>query len=195
MGERRQRVREFRAVEPKKQGYSAREVDAFFVQLVEDFENLRAGQTYPGMMTSTTIRTMSFTPVQGGYYPADVDATLDRVEDRFASLERRRYIEKYGRQTWRQAVEESAELVMGRINRASGERFRRPSSARVQGYFVDDVDALCEKLRQHFRGEGELSAGLVRRAVFRSAVGSLCYEETQVDAFMDRCIELILDLK
>lgn len=188
-------IGEFIVVDEHQQGYSRTEVDAYFTALADDFELLRKGIPDSRVQSSTDIRKQSFDAEQGGYSPSDVDHALDRVEDRFAEFERRLFIEKHGRIEWEHAVEETAELVMGRLNRAEGHRFRRPSHKLTKGYFVKDVDALCNRLCDHFRSAEELSPTVIRNAVFASATGDMCYEETQVDAFLDKCISLMLDLR
>jgi divIVA domain protein len=42
--------------------------------------------------------------------------------------------------------------------------------------------------------EEPLDPSVVRHAKFRPASGTVSYEESQVDAFLDRCIELLQDL-
>ncbi|THD30096.1 MAG: cell division protein DivIVA, partial [Rothia mucilaginosa] len=74
------------------------------------------------------------------------------------------------------------------------ERFRRPSKRRHMGYFVGDVDAICDRVYAQLNSEEPLDPSVVRHAKFRPASGTVSYEESQVDAFLDRCIELLQDL-
>lgn len=186
---------EFILVSNQQQGYACGEVDSYFDELAADFDALRQGHVGKTLHTSQDIRQVKFSAELGGYSIADVDHALDRVEDRFADFERRYFIERYGRAKWEQSVEESAAVIMRRLDRQAGERFRRPARKLTKGYFVKEVDALCESLRDHFRSAEELSPSLIRSAVFSSATGDMCYEETQVDAFLDSCIALILNLR
>jgi DivIVA domain-containing protein len=54
-----------------------------------------------------------------------------------------------------------------------------------------DVDTLCHDLIGYLEEDRPLSVDNVRKAVFRQAVGPDGYEETQVDAFLDRVVELM----
>lgn len=191
----KQRIAEFRAVGSQDIGYDIDSVDSYFNELADDYEALRSGQRHAGLSTARSIRMKNFAPVKGGYDVADVDAALDRVEDCFAAMERREFVADHGREAWGAHVERLAVGIMGRLERPSGERFRRPSKRLTKGYFVEDVDRLCDRLMREFKGADEMRPDLIRGAVFRSATGDKCYEETQVDAFLDRCLELIHDLK
>lgn len=186
---------EFSRAGASRMGYNRAEVDAYFVRLADEFSTLRRGEALEGVLTSTDIRRHCFAPEKNGYVLTEVDQAMDRIEDRFAQFERRNFLAAVGRKQWEQDIEYSAALVMGRLNRADGERFRRPSNRLTKGYFVKDVDRLCVQLKEHFRMETDLSPELIRQSVFASAHGDMCYEETQVDAFLDRCIELMLDLR
>jgi len=53
------------------------------------------------------------------------------------------------------------------------------------------VDRLCRDLLGYLEEDKPLSVDNVRRAVFRPAVGKDGYEENQVDAFLDRVVELM----
>lgn len=189
------RIAEFRLAQPRSVGYDIESVDDFFDQLANDYDALRAGEHHAGMATSRSIRLKTFAPAQGGYLVADVDDALDRIEDRFAVIERREFIAEHGKDAWSSHIEQLAETLMGRLGRADGQRFRRPSKRLTKGYLVDDVDALCRELVAEFKSSRVVDAGLIRGAAFRSATGKRCYEETQVDVFLDRCLELIHDLK
>lgn len=184
----------FTLVGPKDNGYRTASVDAFFARLADDYELILSGDELgQEVNTSRTIRQTVFEAEAGGYDPAEVDQALDRVEDRFAELERRLYIQRYGQKTWDEVIEELRQLLLGRLQRPDGERFRRPSQGLVKGYFVKDVDALCRRLMEHFEGRQELLPGDIRSASFTAATGQMSYEETQVDAFLDRCIEYLQD--
>jgi len=116
------------------------------------------------------------------------------LQERFAELERSRDIEQYGLSNWELSLVDAGELLAQRLERPDGERFRRPSKRKHAGYFVGDVDKVCHHIYAQLNSEEPLDTSVIRNAVFRSATGSVSYEETQVDAFMDRCIALIQDL-
>ena len=124
----------------------------------------------------------------------EVDRALEQVGERFAKLERSRYIQRYGLTEWERSLRSTGELLAGRLERPRGEKFRRPTKRKTVGYFISDVDELCDRVLAQLNSEEPLDAGVVQRASFRPATGSVCYDETQVDAFLDRCIELLQDL-
>lgn len=184
----------FTRVGPKKNGYRTASVDAFFTRLADDYELMLTGaELSKEVNTSRTIRETVFDAERGGYSPGEVDRALDRVEDRFSELERRLYIQRYGQAVWNDSVEELRMLLLGRLRRPNGKRFRRPSKRRTKGYFVKDVDAVCNLLMEHMRGRHQLLPGDIRSVSFTAATGKQSYEETQVDAFLDRCIEYLQD--
>lgn len=181
-------------VGPQESGYSVREVNDFFGALVDDYEQLLTHHgTSQSAHTSRTIRDKVFTPEAGGYTPQAVDSYLDQVEDRFAEIERRLYIERYGEELWQDSLEELRALLRGRLNRPDGERFRRPSHRRTKGYLTEDVDELCRLILRTVEHGETLLPQKIRSATFRSAVGKNSYDETQVDAFMSRCLEYLQD--
>lgn len=181
-------------VGPQESGYCVREVNDFFGALADDYEQLLAHHsTSQYAHTSRTIRDKVFTPEAGGYTPQAVDSYLDQVEDRFAEVERRLYIERYGAELWQDSLEELWALLRGRLNRPDGERFRRPSHRRTKGYLTEDVDELCRLILRTVEHGETLLPQKIRSAAFRSAVGKNSYDETQVDAFMSRCLEYLQD--
>lgn len=184
---------EFDLVDSSRWGYDVDAVDSFFERLAADFSRVRSGQR-EGVLTVQQIREVVFDQVRGGYDPLLVDHALDRVEDKFASFELARRKAELGQAAWDAETDRLAELIMGRLKRPAGERFRRPSQKLVKGYYMRDVDALCERLLGLIQSNKPLKLDMIRSASFRSASGDMSYEETQVDAFMDRCIELILEL-
>lgn len=181
-------------VGPQESGYCVREVNDFFGALADDYEQLLTHHsTSQSVHTSRTIRDKVFTPEAGGYTPQAVDSYLDQVEDRFAEVERRLYIERYGAELWQDSLEELWALLRGRLNRPDGERFRRPSHQRTKGYLTHDVDELCRLILRTVEHGETLLPQKIRSAAFRSAVGKNSYDETQVDAFMSRCLEYLQD--
>ena len=135
---------------------------------------------------------MCFDPVKGGYSAAVVDAALDRLEDAFARRERDELIAARGEEAWLREIGRLSGILRGRLEqRPDGERFRRPSKGKARSYNTVDVDRLCRDLLGYLEEDKPLSVDNVRRAVFRPAVGKDGYEENQVDAFLDRVVELM----
>ena len=184
----RQASAPFQRVGRREYGYNIRQVDEFLTK-ARDFYNSQGKGTKP--ITSRQVRAMAFDPAKGGYEAQAVDAALDRLEDVFAQRERDELIREKGEAAWLMPIGRTPAAPRGRPHREPGGRFRRPSKRRVPSYNVEDVDALCNELLGYFEHDKPLSVDVVRRAVFREARGDEGYEETQVDAFLDRVVELM----
>lgn len=174
-------------------GYCCREVEDF-IDRAETILQATGSGTRPGA-GSRQIRAHVFGRERGGYRVAAVDRYLDDLEDRFWVIEREAFISDYGPAAWRDQTQELARILLGRLDRPHGERFRQPSTRQQPGYSIADVDVLCDRLLEHFRSDEVLDVALVRHAVFRPAHGVKSYEEQQVDAFLDRVVELILAIR
>jgi DivIVA domain-containing protein len=178
----------FDRVQRNEYGYNAKQVDQFLQRARVSFEN---PTTARHVIKSADVRAVSFDPVKGGYAAAGVDAALDRLEDAFARSERDDLVAERGEEAWLREIGKLSGLLRGRLHRPDGERFRRPSKGRGRSYNTVDVDNLCRDLIGYLEEDRPLSVDNVRRAVFRPAVGKDGYEETQVDAFLDRVVELM----
>lgn len=178
----------FARVGRREYGYNARQVDKFLTQARTYYNSDGADGD---LITSSDVRTMAFDPARGGYEPQAVDAALDRLEDVFAQRERDALIDSNGEEGWLMQIGRISAVLRSRLHRPPGERFRRPTRKNSPSYNVDDVDVLCNELLGYFENDMPLSVDVVRRAVFREAVGDDGYEETQVDAFLDRVVELM----
>lgn len=187
--------RTFTRVDHERWGYDPAEVDDFLERVDAVLRTTaRDLETAPGV-GSRQVRERVFDRTQGGYDPAPVDARLDELEDELADREREAFIAEHGPERWDEHLELLGQTLLGRLNRPRGERFRKPSQRKQLGYSVADVDVLCDRITEHFRSDEALDPTLVRKAVFRQAQGHRCYEEQQVDAFLDRVVELILALR
>ncbi|KAD3515340.1 DivIVA domain-containing protein [Arthrobacter yangruifuii] len=184
----RQASAPFERVGRRDYGYNIRQVDEFLTK-ARDYYNSDSSSAHP--VTSTDVRSMAFDPAKGGYEPQAVDAALDRLEDVFAQRERDELISGRGEKAWLLQIGRTSAVLRARLHRKPGERFRRPGKKRVTSYNVEDVDALCDELLGYFERDRPLSVDVVRRAVFREAKGPQGYEENQVDAFLDRVVELM----
>jgi DivIVA domain-containing protein len=178
----------FDRVQRNQYGYNAKQVDQFLERARVSFE---APGSAGRPVKSADVRAVTFDPVKGGYSAAGVDAALDRLEDALALRERDELIGERGEEAWLREIGRLAGLLRGRLHRPDGERFRRPSKAKARSYNTADVDDLCHELIGYLESERPLSVDNVRRAVFRPAVGRDGYEESQVDAFLDRVVQLM----
>ena len=178
----------FERVQRTEYGYNAKQVDQFLQRARVSLETPEAA-TEP--VNSSDVRAVSFDPVKGGYSAAVVDAALDRLEDAFARRERDELIAAQGEEAWLREIGNLSGILRGRLHRPDGDRFRRPSKKKGRSYNTDDVDRLCHELFAYLEQDKPLCVVSVRRAVFRPAVGQEGYEESQVDAFLDRVVELM----
>lgn len=178
----------FDRVSRREQGYNMRQVDQFLDRAREYYDSWDSSLP---PVTSHEVRTVSFDPARGGYDPRAVDSALDRLEDAFAQRERDELIAQEGEEAWLTRIGKLSSVLRARLHRAPGDRFRRPSHRNTSSYNVQDVDALCGELLNYFEQDQPLSVDVVRRAVFREAKGSEGYEENQVDAFLERVVELM----
>lgn len=178
----------FERVQRNEYGYNAKQVDQFLQRARVSLETPKAATH---VITSGDVRAVSFDPVKGGYSAAVVDAALDRLEDAFARRERDELIAASGEDAWLREIGSLSGILRGRLHRPDGERFRRPSKGKARSYNTVDVDRLCRDLLGYLEEDKPLSVDNVRRAVFRPAVGKDGYEENQVDAFLDRVVELM----
>ncbi|MHA7270501.1 DivIVA domain-containing protein [Arthrobacter sp. HLT1-20] len=181
----------FRLVGPKEIGYNVKQVDVFLERARAYFLNT---DTHGKAITSLDVRTASFDPARGGYSAQAVDAAMDRIEDEFVLREKELLIAAEGEKAWMMKIGKTASVLRARLHRPDGERFRRPSKKSAQSYNMNDVDVLCRELLVYIEDNGELSVDVVRRAVFAPEKGSDGYEESQVDAFLDRVVELMASI-
>ncbi|GAB3245183.1 DivIVA domain-containing protein [Arthrobacter pigmenti] len=178
----------FERVDPGEYGYNVKQVDRFLAKARHFYTS---DDTDAQVITSRDVRSMAFDPAKGGYEAQAVDAALDRLEDVFAQRERDQLIADEGEEAWLMQIGRISSVLRARLHRPDGERFRKPKKKKARSYDIDDVDDLCHELLGYFEADEALSVDVVRRAVFRSAQGRDGYEETQVDAFMDRVVELM----
>ena len=171
-------------------GYDVAEVESFLAAVEQALHGASSGA-----VTSADVRSVVFAGVRGGYRTDVVDTALETAEDALAAAEREQFLLARGPEAWQRCVAELSELLRGRLARPRTERFRRPSRSRARGYSAAHVDVLCERLEARLAGTGSLEPAELRRAVFPPAQGERSYEEQQVDAFLDRAVELLLALR
>ncbi len=178
----------FKLVGPKEVGYNVKQVDEFLERARDYFLSANPSDS---SISSVSVRTAVFVPARGGYSAQAVDAAMDRIEDEFVLRKKELLIAAEGEKAWMMKIGKTASVLRTRLHRPDGERFRRPTRKNAQSYNVKDVDVLCRELLIYIENNGELSVDVVRRAVFGQEKGADGYEESQVDAFLDRVVELM----
>ncbi|MBA8815912.1 DivIVA domain-containing protein [Microbacterium halimionae] len=174
----------------RRKGYEQRAVDAFLSHARAAFED-QVDENTP-RMTSSSVRSAAFPLAKGGYVVAAVDAALGRLEDAFFARERAESLETDGVQEWVDRSRGDAQVILDRLSRRRGRRFRHVSWMRY-GYRVDEVDIVADKISGYL-SEGEpVTVEQVRAVAFRMQRGG--YQETQVDAVLDAVVEVMLAVR
>ena len=179
----------FPTAEGRLRGYHRDQVDAFLASARAAYD---VDDSDTPTMTSSDIRRTSFDLARGGYATHAVDAALERLEDAFALRERERALAQQGKGEWLTAARETAQVLLNRLNRDPGHRFSR-TNILAQGYNIDDVDTLADRLKEYFEKGTPVSADTVRTAVFRAQRGG--YSESQVDLVLDAVTEVMLAVR
>jgi DivIVA domain-containing protein len=167
------------------------------VDQVEDFleDARRAYHAGPGettVVSADSIRRQAFAMKKRGYSPSAVDAALERLEDAFATKERDRAFRDAGDQAWYAQARGNAQVILDRVVRSRGRRFKRAGWFTL-GYSVRDVDTLADRVSAYFQAGRPLSIEEVREAVFSSQRGG--YQETQVDTVLDAVVHVMLAVR
>lgn len=170
-------------VKGRRLGYDLKQVDAFISMARQQYEN-PAGY----LLTAERIRETEFDLVRGGYQVGAVDAALDRIEDALADRELQRKIETRGIESVADLLVRLKEIVTTRAERPKRKRFERVSWP-SRGYNKREVDKLCNLILEHIINEEQLTMAEVRRIVFSAQRGG--YAENQVDAFIDRVVQIL----
>jgi len=170
-------------LEPKGLGYSPAEVDEFIGRARRQFED---PSQY--LVSSGLARHATFSLVKGGYSIAAVDTAIDRLEDTFAQKELAKQRAEQGDFAMDDRLSRYIDSLRGRIDRPKGKRFKH-SSWPLRGYAPKQVDSFCQSIERYLVSGATLTAADVRGQLFKAKRGG--YAENQVDAFLDRAIEVI----
>lgn len=171
-------------------GYRPEQVDRFFEHAQATYEGRMAADA--PTLTSQQVRTVAFDLAPGGYDIHQVDTALDRLQDELAVLERDRVRSLHGDQAMVQELLRQAQALRERLNKPGGQRFDRGESLAELAYSPRDVDDLCDQVLGYLDGHRSMSVDQVRQAIFRMRRGKMGYRESQVDAFLDRVVEVMV---
>ena len=170
-------------IQEKGLGYEPAEVDDFISKARRQFED--ASQT---LVSSSLARHATFKLVKGGYSIVAVDTAIDRLEDTFAQKEISQQLIEQGDFALDDRLARFTESLQVRIQRPKSKRFKRASWP-LRGYSAKQVDALCITIERFLVANSTLTAADVRSQLFKAKRGG--YSESQVDAFLDRTIDVI----
>ena len=176
-------TKKFTLAKGRKHGYSVEQVDAFVEMARQQYEK---PEGY--LLASERVRETEFDLVRGGYDVIEVDSALDRIEDALADRELKRKRESRGEHALLDQLQRTSEIVKTRAERPKKKRFERVSWP-ARGYNRKQVDVLCNLVLEHLVNSEPLTMSEVRRIVFSAQRGG--YAENQVDAFIDRVIQIL----
>ncbi|SDQ76442.1 DivIVA domain-containing protein [Quadrisphaera sp. DSM 44207] len=176
----------FRRSSRLSRGYSVEQVEDFFAQARTAYEQNALRAT----LSSSDVRGVGFDLVLRGYDVAQVDAALDRMEDAFARREQEVVRGRLGADRALGQLAARAATLRGRLARPDGDRFDRADGWDLS-YDPEDVDDVCARLLAFFEDGATMPVEEVRGAVFRTRRGRRGYVEVQVDAFLDRAVEVL----
>lgn len=167
----------------KAAGYDKHQVDQFV-----EMARVQYADANLELVTSNLIRNTQFDLVDGGYLISAVDTAMDRLEDAFAAREVQRQKSLRGDFAVSDRLERVIEIVRSRTARPKRRKFSSVGWL-LRGYDRKQVDKLCQAINAHLDAKTPLTINTVRRAIFTSKRGG--YTEAQVDAFIDRVVEIL----
>jgi len=185
MFERIEPVNSFPLAAKTSRGYDPVAVDRFLAEARAAYD----AESASAVMTSATVRQVSFPMTRGGYQVATVDNALERLEVAMAQREREHSIESEGWEAFTQRMRLVSLEIIARLSRPRRKRFRRVFFLN-SGYRVAAVDDFAELILSYLESGAPLNAESVRSAVFSAQRGG--YDEQQVDVVLDAVIDVIL---
>lgn len=173
----------FPTTDSKQPGYDKEQVDKFI-----ELARAQYADSNLELVTSNLIRNTEFDLVPEGYQVSAVDTAMDRLEDAFAAREVQHQKVFRGEFAVNDRLARVTEIVKARIMRPKRKKFGTVVWL-LRGYDRKQVDALCRQIEGHLDNGVPLQLNTVRRAIFSARRGG--YVESQVDAFIDRVIEIL----
>lgn len=167
----------------KQKGYDQNQVNKFI-----ELARVQFSDATLDAVTADSIRNVQFDLVPNGYLVSAVDAAMDRLEDEFAAREVQRQKTNRGDSAVEDRLARVTEIVRGRTSRPKRKKFSS-TGWWLRGYSRKQVDQLCSQIEQHLSGGTVFPLANVRKVVFISKPGG--YVEAQVDAFIDRVVEIL----
>lgn len=169
------------------QGYDRDQVNEFFANVRAAYERPIVD---PNGLTPMDIRHAAFDMRGRGYKTTAVDAALDRLEDAFTARMREQFIQANGINAWHAQLAERAQVLYERLRRPKGERFSRPRGLK-RGYYANPVDALLDRITAFFDKGEPLTVQDLRTAIFPRRAKWRSYDESKVDAYLARAIDIL----
>ncbi|MBN2176136.1 MAG: DivIVA domain-containing protein [Demequinaceae bacterium] len=170
-----------------RQGYDREQVEEFFTNVRAAYERPIVD---PNGLMPIDIRHAAFDIRARGYKTAEVDAALDRLEDAFAARLKDQFVHQQGIEAWHAQLAERAQVLYERLRRPKGARFSHPKRLR-RGYRASDVDALLDRITAFFDRGTPLTPNDLRSAIFPRKAKWRSYDESKVDAYLARAIDIL----
>ena len=164
-------------------GYEPMQVDQVIATARAQFADERKS-----LVTAAELRKTEFDLVRGGYLISAVDGAIDRLDDALAAIEIAAVLRHHGREIVDKVKAQVTDLLFSRIDRPAGKRFGSTGWL-LRGYSKKQVDVLVDLVDLHLTAGSRLNIEQVRRVVFKAKRRG--YNEAQVDAFIDKTIELL----
>jgi len=172
---------QFPNAKPKKLGYQPQQVDEFIAAAREQYNLNQDG-------AGLEIRYREFGLVKGGYSVSAVDAALDRLDETFTARRNLELLTIGGHEALLERANNIRIALVGRLERPQKQRFQSTGFV-LRGYSKREVDQFLTAVGSHIESRTSLSLDAVRKVLFNAKRGG--YAENQVDAFIDRVVELL----
>lgn len=188
----------------RKWGYDTSQVDEFLERVHALYE-----EDEP-KISQSDIQNTAFSLQKNGYVISQVDAALHRLENAVVDKQTQWDVAQAGRVAWQAQTQSLAQTLLPRASRAAKQRFadgpaRKPSYDRKQ---VDRfVDQIMGKLNRELgfdeqpqdnetaQADSQITASSIANVIFTQRKGKRGYAERQVDAYLNRAIQVFSRLE
>lgn len=188
----------------RKWGYDTSQVDEFLERVHALYE-----EDEP-KISQSDIQNTAFSLQKNGYVISQVDAALHRLENAVVDKQTQWDVAQAGRVAWQAQTQSLAQTLLPRASRAAKQRFadgpaRKPSYDRKQ---VDRfVDQIVGKLNRELgfdeqpqdnetaQADSQITASSIANVIFTQRKGKHGYAERQVDAYLNRAIQVFSRLE
>ena len=173
----------FPTVGKKKLGYDKAEVDAF-ISLARD----QYARPDSRVINWKTLVSTGFQLVKDGYDPIAVDKAIEKLEDTFAERDVKSPTFQFPVVNKSEELIKLRNLLASRITRPKRKKFERVGVLGL-GYSLRGVDAVIAQVGEYLEDQVSLDLAELRGLKFKVVRGG--YVESQVDAYIDRLVELM----
>lgn len=182
----------------RKWGYSVEQVDEYLAHAHEQYEHDDSS------LTQASIQTQSFDLERNGYIIGQVDAALVRLEKAVVDKQTLWDITHNGQQQWSDETARLAATLRERAEREPLARFTAAERGEI-GYNKKQVDKLVDQAwdliartlslplssTEQINSTTDLSAAAVSNVIFTQRKGKKGYEESSVDAYLNRVVQVL----